>query len=158
MFTPFLFVFAASGEITVEQNGGPPLLSFAEAPDGTSGLTDKGDGEEQKEQEEKHEEENKEEQKQEEVDAPVINEIAEKPVEQEEVKKTKSAKSSRFGKLFKIKPHVKKVPKEESSGESQSPPEAEPQQVRASDFCLFSQISQAQTDDFGSSPPQIEHG
>lgn len=118
-------MFAAVGaETTLEKNGGPLLLSLATEPNETSQVTDEGDGEHGGQPEEE-----------EHVDAPVINEIPEKAVKKEEVKKSKEGKGSRFGKLFKIKPHLKNVPKEESSGESPagpSPPEAEPQQVSAS--------------------------
>lgn len=118
-------MFAAVGaETTLEKNGGPLLLSLATEPDETSQVTDEADGEHGGQPEEE-----------EHVDAPVVNEIPEKAVKKEEVKKSKEGKGSRFGKLFKIKPHLKNVPKEESSGESPagpSPPEAEPQQVSAS--------------------------
>lgn len=119
------FVFAAVGaESTLERNGGLLLLSLATEPDGTSQVTDRGDGGRREgEREEEH------------GDAPVIDEIPEKAVKQEEVKNSKGEKGNRFGKLFKVKPHLKNVPQEESSGESPaglSPPEAEPQQVSAS--------------------------
>lgn len=127
------FVFAAVGaETTLEKNGGPLLLSLATEPNGTSQATDEGDGEGGGQREEERKEEGEEE---EHVDAPVMEEIPEKEAKQEEVKKSKEGKGSRFGKLFKIKSHQKSVPQEESSGESPaglSPPEAEPQQVSAS--------------------------
>ncbi|XP_011601110.2 breast carcinoma-amplified sequence 1 isoform X1 [Takifugu rubripes] len=108
-------------EPTVEKNGGPLLLSLAVEPNGIGQVTDGGDGEHEGEHRGEHEEEH--------VDAAVVNEAIEKVVE--EVKKSKEEKVSRFGKLFKMKPHVKNVPKEESPGESPagaSTPEEEPQQ------------------------------
>lgn len=117
-------MFAAVGaETTLEKNGGLLLLSLATEPNGTSQVTDEGDGEGGGQREEER------------GDAPVIDEIPEKAVKQEEVKKSKEGKGSRFGKLFKVKSHQKHIPEEESSGESPaglSPPEAEPQQVSAS--------------------------
>lgn len=120
LVTPFLFVSTVTDEPTVEKNGGPLLLSLATEPNGIGQVTDGGDGE----REEEH------------VDAAVLNEVVEKVVEQEEEKKSKEEKVSRFGKLFKMKPHVKKVAKEESPGESPAG-EEEPQQVSASHFCSF---------------------
>ncbi|XP_056897012.1 breast carcinoma-amplified sequence 1 isoform X4 [Takifugu flavidus] len=108
-------------EPTVEKNGGLLLLSLAVEPNGIGQVTDGGDGEHEGEHRGEHEEEH--------VDAAVVNEAIEKVVE--EVKKSKEEKVSRFGKLFKMKPHVKNVPKEESPGESPagaSTPEEEPQQ------------------------------
>lgn len=105
-------------------------MSLAIEPNGIGQVTDGGDGE--------HEGEHKGEHEEEQIDAAVVNEVVEKVVEQEEVKKSKEEKVSRFGKLFKMKPHVKKVPKEESPGESPpgaSAPEEEPHQVSASRFC-----------------------
>ncbi|XP_029690127.1 breast carcinoma-amplified sequence 1 isoform X4 [Takifugu rubripes] len=112
-------------EPTVEKNGGPLLLSLAVEPNGIGQVTDGGDGEHEGEHRGEHEEEH--------VDAAVVNEAIEKVVE--EVKKSKEEKVSRFGKLFKMKPHVKNVPKEESPGESPagaSTPEEEPQQESSS--------------------------
>lgn len=128
LFTPSLFVPTVTVEPTVEKNGGPLLLSLAVEPNGIGQVTDGGDGEHEGEHRGEHEEEH--------VDAAVVNEAIEKVVE--EVKKSKEEKVSRFGKLFKMKPHVKNVPKEESPGESPagaSTPEEEPQQVSASHFC-----------------------
>lgn len=118
-------MFAAVGaETTLEKNGGPLLLSLATEANRIGRVTDEEDGQ----HEEKHEEEH--------VDAPGIGEKSDKAVQQEKVKKSKEEKKgSRFGKIFKIKPHLKNVPQEESAGESPaglSPPEAEPQQVSAS--------------------------
>lgn len=107
------------------------MLSLAIEPNETSQTTDKGDaGEQEGERGEKHQEDR--------VDAPEGHEVAEKAVEQEEVKKSTPEKVSRFGKLFKIKPHVKNVPKEESSGENPaapSPAEAQTQQVSGPSSC-----------------------
>lgn len=126
----FCLLFTVAHDTTVEKNGGPLLLSLATEPNGIGQVTDGGDGEDEGEHKGEPEEEH--------VDAAVVNEVVEKVVEQEEVKKSKEEKASRFGKLFKLKPHVKNVPKEESSGESPagaSSPEEEPQQVSASRFC-----------------------
>lgn len=97
-------------------------------------MADGGDGEHEGE----HEGEHKGEREEEQVDAAVA--VAVEAIEQvvEEVKKSKAEKVSRFGKLFKMKPQVKSVPKEESPGEAAagaSAPEEEPQQVSASHFC-----------------------
>lgn len=69
-------------------------------------------------------------------DAPVIPETPKPVVQQEEVKKTKEEKGSRFGKLFKKKAPpqaaAKTEEKEEKSGEDQadaSPPAADPTMV-----------------------------
>lgn len=127
-------MFAAVGaETTLEKNGSSLLLSLATEPNGTNQVTDEGDGERRDQgEEEEHDEEH--------IDAPDFNEVSEKAVKQEEVKKSKGKKGSRFGKLFNIKPHLKNVPQEESSGESPaglSPPEAEAQQVSASLLLLL---------------------
>lgn len=100
-------------------------MSLPTEPNGTSQA---GEGGREEEREEEH------------VDAPVITEVPAKAVKQEEVKKSKGEKGSRFGKIFKVKSHRKNVPPEESSGESPaglSPPEAEPQQVSASLLLLL---------------------
>lgn len=103
---------------------------MATEPNGTSPSTEGGDGEEEGGGEGEGGEDH--------ADAALVNEVIEKAVEQEEVKKHKEEKVSRFGKLFKKKPHVKDVPKEESSGEAAAgvgPPEPEPQQVSTPRFC-----------------------
>lgn len=108
----------------MEKNGVPLVLSLPPEPTGTSQETEPGEGGAPP----------KEEQGGEQVDAPVVNDVPEKAEKQEEVKKSKAEKTSRFGKMFKIKTHQKKVPEEESSGGAPagpSPPGAGPEQVSA---------------------------
>lgn len=66
------------------------------------------------------------------AEAPVVSETPAPAVQQEEVKKTKEEKGSRFGKLFKKKAPTQE--KEEKSGGDQAaaappPPPADPQTV-----------------------------
>lgn len=79
------------------------------------------------------------------AEAPVISEPPAPVVQQEEVKKTKEEKGSRFGKLFKKKAppqaEAKKEEKEEKSGEDQadaSPPAPDPESVSI-DFSVSSE-------------------
>lgn len=94
-------------------------MSLATEPNGIGQVTDGGEGEREGEHELEH------------AAVAVIMEAIEKVAEQEEVKKSKEEKVSRFGKLFKMKPPGKKVPKEESPGESPAGASA-PEEVSAS--------------------------
>lgn len=119
----FLF-FAVNGETVVEKNGGPPSLNLATESTGTSFAV--------VEAECQH------------ADAPVISEIPETVIQEEEVKKSKDEKVHRFGKLFKKKAQpaadVKKVQKEENSSEDQtdvSLPATDPQLVSTLVMFIF---------------------
>lgn len=108
-----LTLFAVICDATVEKNGAPPLLSLeTESTETTCEITETVP---------------------ESVpDAPVIPETPQPVAQQEEAKKTKEEKGSRFGKLFKKKApppaEAKTEEKVEKSGEDQadaSPPAAD---------------------------------